>query len=36
MEYQINIRKICRKDGCNNNTRVKGLGMNCYILKRNG
>jgi len=35
MEYQVNRGKTCRKDGCINIARVKGLCMSCYYHNRN-
>jgi len=34
MEHQVNIGKTCRKDGCNNNARIKGLCINCYKFNK--
>ena len=34
MEYQVNRGKTCRKDGCNNNARIKGLCQDCYQSNR--
>jgi len=34
MEYQANRGKICKKDGCNNTARVKGICRVCYRKDR--
>ena len=34
MEYQSNRGKICKKDGCNNKAKAKGLCMSCYNLNK--